>query len=179
MGIFYCIAKRMPKKYPKRRRYNLRRVRISPELALVTLATKTAVKTDAVNDSSSTYRAISLKATWSLIGLTAGEGPVTVGYSHSDYTVAEIKECLEAQSSISPGQKIENEQANRLVRIVGILSQLNPTLNDGKPVQTRLNWLMAGGSDNLEIFAYSEFSGSLTTGSVVHCVGDLYVKDAA
>ncbi len=169
----------LAKRKPSRRRFTLRRVRITPELALSTLASDTAVVTDVTSNSTATYRVISVSATWGLSGGTVNEGPLTVGFCHSDYTVTEIKECLEAQSSISPGQKIEREQANRLVRIVGVLTEAQPTLNDGKPIKTRLNWLMAASSDNLSMFVYNEDTAALTTGGVVHCQGSLYVKDAA
>ncbi len=167
------LAKRTPK-----RRFNLRRVRVTPELALGTLATDTAVVNALTVVAPSSYRAISCKATWSLIGLTAGEGPITVGYAHDDYSVTEIKECLEAAASIDPGNKIAQEQSNRLIRIVGTLSESNVDLNEGKPIKTRLNWLIGVGHA-INMFAYNEgTAANLTTGAVARCQGDLWVKDS-
>jgi len=170
----------MPKAYPrKRRRFSLRRVRITPERALATLASDTAIVNSLTVVAPSAYRAVSIKATWNLVGLTANEGPITVGYAHDDYTVAEIKEALEAAASIDPGNKIAQEQANRLIRIVGTFaSGAAGLLNDGKPISTRLNWLIGVGHA-VNMFAYNEFPSALTTGAVVHCVGDMWVKDSA
>ncbi len=166
-------------KHPKgrSRRFNLRRVRVSPELPLLTTASDTAVKTVLTAASVSTYRAVSLKATWSITDLTANDGLITVGLAFSDYSVAEIKECLEVAGSISPLNKIAQEQANRLVRIVGSMNEVRETLNDGQPITTKLNWLIPiGGS--VEIFAYNQSTGALTTGAIINVDGDLWVKDS-
>ncbi len=186
---FHSIAKRMleifvvllclimaAKRTPKRRRMNLRRVGISPELNLATLASDTAIVSGLTGVAADTYRAMSVKAVWSLSGLTAGEGPITVGFAHSDYTVTEIKECLEAAGAIDFGDKVAAEQANRLVRTVGQFSEANSSLNDGKPIKTRLNWLISIGEE-VNIFAFSEDDqANLTTGATVRITGDLWVK---
>ncbi len=161
------------------RRYNLRKVRITPELALATLASDTAVTVTTTGTSDSQYRCISILATWALRGLTAGDGPVTVGYAHGDYTVAEIKECLESTNAISQGDKIAGEKTNRLVRIVGTFGTAGPgILNDGRPIKTRLNWAIMVG-EQVNMFAFNEDTAALTTGSVLHCQGSMFVKDAS
>ncbi len=168
-------------KHPKRqRRYNLRMVRVSAELALGTLATDTALTVQLGAVAVNSYRFMSIKATWTLSSFTAGEGPITVGYAHSDYSVTEIKECLEASNSIDPGLKIEQEQANRLVRIVGTLKgEANTSLNDGRPIKTKLNWLISPG-DRVNLFAFNEdTAANLTTGSLLNCQGQFWVKDSA
>ncbi len=160
-----------------RRRFSLRRVRTTPELALATLASDTAITATVTGVATDTYRLVSAKQTWALRGATAGEGPITVGYNHSDYSVTEIKECLEA-FGIDQGDKTSQERMNRLVRVVGTFpSSGNAVLNDGKPISTKLNWLIAIGAE-AEIFAYNEDTGALTTGSVVHAAGNYWVKDA-
>lgn len=118
-----------------------------------------------------------MKFTWNLQGLTAGEGPVTVGYAHSDYTVGEIKECLEATSSIDQGDKIAQEKANRLIRIVGTVDAEDSRLKDGLPISTKLNWKIAIGQ-NVNIFAFNESTAALTTGSSLKLSGDLWIAAA-
>ncbi len=117
--------------------------------------------------------------TWAWTNPTATEGPLTVGYAHSDYSVTEIKECLEAVAAIDAGNKIANEQANRLIRIVGVLRSPvgGSFLNDGKPIKTRLNWLITPG-DTVNVFAFNENTAALSTGSVLNLQGDLWVKDS-
>ncbi len=169
-------------KHPKRsgkRRYSLRRVRVTPELPLLTLASDTVIKTVTVGSSDIAYRLISAVLTWTIKSLTGGDGPITVGFAHSDYTITEIKECLESTQSINQGNKISNEQANRLVRVVGTFSTTGGSqLNHGEPIKTRLNWLISIG-DEVEVFAYNEGTGALSTGAVVNCAGSFYVKDAS
>ncbi len=160
-----------------KRRFNLRKVRATGELALATLASDTAIAVGLTGASVNPYRLQSINATWGVRALTAGEGPVTIGIAHSDYSVTEIKECLEATSSIDLGNKVEQERSNRLVRVIGTVLAQEPMLNDGKPIRTKLNWLISVGFE-ADMFAYNEFTGALTTGAVVHMSGDLWVKDA-
>ncbi len=175
---FAVIVIMAKKRGTLRRRFNLRRVRVNPEMPLLTPASDIVVKQAISAVAVSTYRAISHKATWNLMNLTSGEGPVTVGLAHSDYTVTEIKECLEAQAGIDPGNKVEQERANRLVRSVGQFGSVQAMLNDGKPITTKLNWLIAIGR-TVDMFAYNEDTGTLTTGAVLNVTGDLWVKDSA
>ncbi len=161
-----------------RARYSLRPVRVHPELALSTLATDTVISTNVTAPQATSLRVISTKFTWALSGLTAGEGPITCGLSHSDYTVTEIKEFLDSGGSIDPGDKIANERANRLVRVVGTFkSEANTYLNDGRPIKTRLNWAIAIG-ESLEVWFFNEQTGTLTTGAVGRIQGTMWVKDS-
>ncbi len=170
----------LAKRKPSRRRFNLRRVHTTPEITLATLATDTALSVATVGASTSTYRAMSLKGTWSLSGLTAGEGPITVGFAHSDYTVTEIKEWMESFGAIDPTDMVERERANRLIRIVGTFPpSANSVLNNGNPIRTKLNWLIGIGAQ-VNVFAFNEdTAANLTTGAVVNFTGDYWVKDSA
>ena len=161
----------------RRRKFTLRRVRLTPEDPILALNSDIAVKQAMSAVAVSTYRAISLKGVWSISGMTAGEGPLTIGVAHSDYTVAEIGECLQSQASIDPGDKVANEQAQRLVRVIGSFNE-DGVLNDGEPVRTKLNWLIAIGR-TVDMFAFNESTAQLTTGAVLNFAGDLWVKDSA
>lgn len=181
LAIFILMAKK-PK---SKRRFNLRRVRISSELALVTLASDTALLGSLTGAAGGAYRAVTMKHTFTLRNATEGEGPVTVGYAHSDYSVTEVKECLEAFAAIDQGDKIARERANRLVRTVGTFWRTggvtgavgSASLNDGKPVRTRLNWLINIG-DSVNLFVFNESTGALTTGAFVNIQGDMWIKDS-
>ncbi len=168
----------MVRKKGTRRKFNLRKVRITPEKSLSTLLSDTAIVGDLTGVSANEYRCKSISACWALTGLTPGEGPITVGYAHSDYSVAEIKECLEAQAAIDFGDKIAMEQGNRLVRVIGSFSpEANSALNDGKPIKTKLNWLIGIG-DQVNMFCFNDSPSTLTTGSRVHAVGEMWVQDS-
>ncbi len=167
-------------KHPRRRgkrRFNLRRVRITPEEPLLTLASDTVITQDLTAASPDRYRCVTVKGSWTLIALTAGEGPITVGYAHSDYSVTEIKECLEAQAAISQSNKVAREQSDRLVRVVGTMRGVgNSFLNDGKPISTKLNWLIGIGA-TVKMFSFNESTSPLTTGAVTNLVGDMWIRD--
>ncbi len=167
----------MAKKPQRRRRsFNLRRVRLTPEDPILNLLSDIVVKQAMSAVSVATYRAVTLKGLWSISGLTAGEGPLTIGVAHSDYSITEIGECLQAQAGIDPANKIENERANRLVRVIGSFNS-DGVLNDGKPVKTCLNWLIPIGQ-TLDMWAFNESTAQLTTGAVLNFAGDLWVKDS-
>ncbi len=173
----------MAAKKSKRRRFNLRRVRVTTSPAVGALAaddvTSVAI-TAAVADK---LRIMSLDATysWSDIQQITDDG-LTFGVAHSDYSAAEVEECLEANGSIDLGDKIAQEQANRLVRTIGTFSGLATaagggiTFNDGKPVKTRLNWLLSEG-DTLNMWFRNGSSLVYVTGSSVLVDGSLWVKD--
>ncbi len=173
--LILLLAKHGKGKSP--RRYSLRKVRITAELALVTLASDTALTVAAVAAAGGAYRLVTVKASYAMRSMAAGDGPLTVGWAHGDYSVTEIKECMEAQAAINQGNKVAQEQANRLIRIVGTFTGGDSTLNDGRPIKTRLNWLITIGQVP-NIFAFNEDSGSLTTGALMTVQGDIYIKDS-
>ncbi len=163
-----------------RRKFNLRRVRITPTLPLGTLAAATALTTGLTGNADGAYRCVSVKQTWSIREMTADQGPILFGYAHSDYSVAEIKEAIEAAAAISVGNKVAQEQANRLVRLVGSF-QPDDTgeqiFNDGEPVSTKLNWLIPIGKE-VNMFTYNDDTSDLTTGGRVTSSGEMWVKDS-
>ncbi len=155
-----------------------RPVNTTPAQALVTLAGVTVLKTGLTAAADGAYRAMSARGIHSVLGLTAADGPITVGFCHSDYSVTEVKEFIENALSISIGDRIAQERAKRWVRIVGECSSEDPVLNEGKPISTRLNWLIPIGKF-IEMFAYNNNSGALTTGAIQNFSGKLMVKDSS
>ncbi len=167
----------MARKGHGKRRYNLRKVRFTPTVALGTLNAGIALSNSLTAVAINAYRAVSLSCSWSIFGIAGTDGPVTVGYAHSDYSVTEIKECLESNASIDRGDKIAMEQSNRLIRIVGtFLPGGQASLNDGRPVKTRLNWYIGTG-DTVNVFVMNE-GITMTTGALVNLNGQMYVKDS-
>ncbi len=118
--------------------------------------------------------AISSEQTWNLEAHTAGEGPIVVGLAHSDYTAAEIEEALEAVASWDAGDRIAQERRRRKVRQVGIFNGQATTevLNDGRPVKTKLGFVINSG-ETLKVWAWSKDSSNLTTGTILGTQGGL------
>jgi len=163
----------------KRRRWTAAdaNVPFQAEKSLGTLGNLTAIVGALVDASDNEYRAISVKSTWSIRDFTAGEGPISVGYAHGDYTATEIKEFLESGAAMTRNDKIAAEQANRLIRLVGVFSGqgTDETLNDGKPIRTRLNWVIPDGGA-INQFAYNHSGAALTTGAEVVQQGALRLR---
>ncbi len=114
----------------------------------------------------------SIVASWSLDGMVAGQGPIVFGVAHSDYTDPEIEQVIENAGSWDTGNKISQEQGKRLVRQIGeFVSEFDTgtddiRFNNGKPVKTKLNWLLDTG-DTLKMWAYNRSAAALTTADPV------------
>ncbi len=169
----------MAKHGRKGRPFGLREVRTSSVVTMATTAAQVALSQALTAASTSgPYRCISVIASWRSQELTDADGPLIVGYAHSDYSVTEIKECIEASASIDQGDKVAQERANRLVRVVGTLGQaVDDELNNGAPIKTRLNWLIGIG-DTVNAFVYND-GITMSTGALVRINGSLWVKDAS
>lgn len=104
---------------------------------------------------------------------TAGEGPLEVGLSHSDYTTAEIQEKLNATGN-TRGDQIAQERRRRKVRSVGYLpgAEVSNEMNDGKPVRVGLKFVILQ-DDNLNVWVRNH-GPTLTTGGDLQVTGVLY-----
>ncbi len=171
----------MAKKGRRKRRFNLRRVRLIGTVAVGALASLdvgSGAITLAVADK---LRLISINAAWGWSDVGAStDDDLEFGVAHSDYTAAEIEECLEATAAIDLGDKVAQERTNRLVRSIGILMNQSSTgagsFADGRRVKTKLNWLLSEG-DTLVVWFRNGSGAVYTTGSTITCQGDLWVKD--
>ncbi len=142
---------------------------IDEDLSLGTLAAKTLVSD--LWDQSATERTLisSIVATWSLDQLTGAQGPLIFGVAHSDYSDAQIEEVIENTGSWDEGSKSAEEISRRLVRQIGtFVSRKTPSepgdeeFNDGKPMKTKLNWVLSSG-DTLRMWAYNVSASALAT----------------
>ncbi len=109
-------------------------------------------------------------------GATVGEGPWYCGVSHSDYTVAEIKECLEADT-LDFGNKIEQEQQRRQIRDLGVFSVVGvaEALNDGQKIRVKTGFYLEEGK-GLDFWVWNKSGATLTTGATVTAIGKHYVR---
>ncbi len=136
---------------------------IDAALDLGTLASKTAVLVGLSQVNERTLVS-SIVSTHSISDWTpsVGVGPVLIGVAHGDYSLVEINEYLEQTDSWDEGNKIQQEVSKRLIRRIGTLgapaagnAQDTTVLNDGKPIKTKLNWIINQGQ-SLSLFAYNQ-----------------------
>ncbi len=151
--------------------------RIDDGNALGTLATKVVIAAGFGDAVGARTFALSMKATWTMVGITPGEGPIAVGVAHSDYSAAEIEEWIENNGGWDEGDLIGQEQAKRKIRQVGVFNGVaaDEVLNDGKPIRTGLKFYLQSG-DNLQQWAYNLSSSTLTTGAQVEVLGTIVLK---
>ncbi len=165
-----------------RRSFNLRRVRVAGGAAAGALAALDVTASAITASATDPYRLVTVDLTYQVIDLGAAtDDGYEFGLAHSDYSATEIEECLEALSSIDLGNKVVQEQVNRLVRTIGVIAPKGIVggggiFNDGKPVKTKLNWRMSSG-DILNLWVRNASQVVWTTGSVVTVLGNLWIKD--
>ncbi len=147
-------------------------------LQLGTLATRTLVAQ--VFDESveeKTYLS-SVRATWTMSKFSpaVGIGPIMVGLAHSDYSAAEIEQFIENTGSWKQGDLINQEIGQRRIRVVGIFDTPDDAgdsvvLNDGKPIRTKLGWMLTTGQ-SVDQWAYNLGSAAVaTTDLAIHLQG--------
>ncbi len=158
----------------KKRSRGFQPIQFDEQVALATLADDT-VLSDPLFTFGEDMFLISVDAIWQLRNLTAGEGPIIVGWSHGDLSVAEILEALEANLT-DPDDIIAKERSRRPVRKAGAFDGLGGdlVLNDGKPIRTKLRFSV-GDAHALRFWALNRSATTnLTTGSVLRVSGTLY-----
>ncbi len=167
----------------RRRSFNLRRVRVASGFAVGALAALDLIAGAIIPVATDPYRLMSTDLTYKITDLgSASDDGQEFGLAHSDYSDAEIEECLESQASIDLGDKVAQEQANRLVRSIGTftgdgLSGGDKNVNDGLPIKTKLNWHMSTG-DALRLWIRNGSGVIWTTGSAIVAQGKIWVKDS-
>ncbi len=142
---------------------------VDEELALAALASKDVV--GAAFDEVVNERTLisSIVANWSLANWTdiANAGPIVFGVAHGDYSDAEIEQWLESTGQWNEGDMISQEISARKIRQIGTLGGAataadSQVMNDGKPVKTKLNWILLQGQ-SLRIWAYNSGSAAVAT----------------
>ncbi len=122
---------------------------------------------------------LSLRATYTLRGITAGQTPIVYGISHHAYSAAQVEAWYENTGSWTEGDLANQEIANRKCRIIGVFNDdsvsTDQVLNDGKPITTKLNWVVSEGQ-GLNFWAYNESGAVLLTGAVVQVQGGVLIR---
>ncbi len=167
----------------RRRSFNLRKVRVAETIGITALAAGDVITGFLTNAGTDPYRLMSIDCSYSVVNLgdQIDDGQ-EFGVAHSDYTAAEVEECLESQAAIDLGDKVAQEQSNRLVRSIGRMSGLGATgggrvFADGRPVKTKLNWHMSTG-DQLNAWIRNGSGIVYTTGAALSIQGHVWVKDS-
>ncbi len=144
---------------------------IDMNVELGTLAGNTGLTTQAPDTVTERALISSVVNSYILSGFTLLDnvGPVMVGVAHGDYTLAEIEEWIELQTGWAEADKVSQERARRKIRRIGVIEMVGGltgvsrgTLNEGRPVKTKLNWILNSGQ-SVQFWAYN--MGSAAFGS--------------
>lgn len=153
---------------------NFAKIQISETIDLGTLSAGGIVTEALTADTASQgFRCTSAVITWAVNGLTAGQGPIAVGVAQSDYSGTEIGEFMNLATGFTRTNLISQEIQDRRIRTAGaVQGGAEAGINDGKPVKTKLNWLVQEGQ-TINMFAHNGDDGALTTGGKVSFTGHL------
>ncbi len=150
---------------------------IDLDFALGTLAPQDVVVAAIADAVVSRSIITSIECTYSLSGYTVVDnaGPIQVGVAHFDYSDAEIEEWIELVTGWDEGNLQSREVANRRIRSIGsipmVTSLAASPLNDGRPIKTKLNWVV-NPAQGLKFWAYNQGSAALaTTDPDMHVTG--------
>ncbi len=164
------MARRGRGRRGKFRRYL--RGNVDEKMALGTLAPQTAVVQAFGETVSERTYVSSLIATWAMSEFTiaAGDGPIMVGVMHSDYSAAELEEFIENTGSWNEASLVQTKEiGRRLIRVVGIFRTPSISgagsaviLNEGRPMRTKLGWILTTGQ-TLDVWAYNLGASGLAT----------------
>ncbi len=151
---------------------------IDIDFVLGTLAANTGVVQQTNDQVRERTLVTSVDVSYGMLGFTIIDnvGPIEVGLAHEDYTLAEIEEYLELTTSWDEGDRISREISSRLIRRIGVFEPKeaglgSEMLNDGKPIKTKLNWILNSGQ-GLKFWAYNQGSAAVaTTDPNIHIVG--------
>ncbi len=157
-------------RYPRAGRYL--KGNVEENLSLGTLASGALISDTWDETVNETTRISSILVDWSVDEITFPHGPLLFGVAHSDYTDAEIEAVIENAGSWDSGNLISQEVAKRKIRIIGSMTSdigdpagggtMDIRFNDGRPVRTKLNWILNSG-DTLKMWVYNRSAAALAT----------------
>ncbi len=152
-------------------------LRASEELALATLGSGSVVAGNFDSSVDSKTFLISADLVVSLEGHTAGEGPITVGVAHADYSSTEIGEWFAGTGGWSDADLVAREVARRKIREIGTFdgAGTSEVLNDGKSIKVRLGFNIEDGQ-TLQMWAFNGSGATLTTGTVLEMNGSVWAR---
>ncbi len=141
---------------------------IDLEASLGSLAATTVIAVPTQDTVSERARVTSIDCIYALSDFTpvADVGPLVVGVAHGDYSQAEIEEFLELATGWDVADLVSREISSRLIRRIGVFEEVSDatsitTLNDGKPIKTRLNWPLNSGQ-GLDFWVYNSGSANVS-----------------
>lgn len=140
---------------------------IDLDFALGTLAAQDVVVSAVADAVVSRSIITSIDCSYSLSGYTVTDnvGPIQVGVAHFDYSDAEIEEWIELATGWDGGNLQSQEVSNRKIRSIGTIPMITSLaaspLNEGRPIKTKLNWIIEPGQ-GLKFWAYNQ--GSVAVG---------------
>ncbi len=171
IGVFIPLGMAVHK---RRSRKGFVVIPVNASITLSTLASADVIAASLIPALGEDFFAISADLQWSIRSLTAGEGPLSVGVSHGDYTVGELKEHLDLQFA-DPDDKIAQEQKRRLVRRSAVFAGLasEESINNGNMKRIKIK-IRLGDTQTLDIWCHNLSGATLTTGAVIRVVGQVY-----
>ncbi len=162
--------------FRKRRDARFVAIPFNAEISVSTLANNTFIVGAVMGTAGEDMFVISVDCLWTLKDIVAGEGPMMVGFSHGDLSVAELAAWADA-SLTDPDDIISKEAARRPARKVGVFSCLNTdeVLNDGRQIRSRIK-ISIGDGHSLGFWALNRSNAAFTGDRVLEIEGTAFCR---
>ncbi len=155
-------------------------IRENVSVTLGSLADNTVIKFS-TNTLVEDFRMMKAEIHAHIAGLTAGEGDgLLLGIANNELSVAEIKECLEANGPLNTNDRALQEFAGRAVRIIGAAAggqadtHVQFVNTQGGPLLVhKWPWTFAN-PEGWCWFVYNHTGSALTTGAVAALLDTIY-----
>ncbi len=134
-------------------------------LTLSTLANQAGILATTVIDASR-LNGVQIEKMWSalsILGRTAGEGPILWGYARNVDSATQLQEWLLADPQ-GPSNSAEIKKTESDVFIMGWLPRADLTEWGGPLQRVRFPWKKFGEDDEMMIWAFNDSGSTLTTG---------------
>ncbi len=165
---YLVMAKRRSRRYVRKQRPVY--LPFDAVIPLSTLADN-GILTQALQTLTQDFDIHGMRASVSITGAIAGEGPIEVGWAQSELTGVQILANRDAQPT-SQWDVLANEQSRRKVRVFGTSSgAANDSLNDGKMIWKKMFLRIPSGKALADVWAINRSGGALNTGQEIHFQG--------
>ncbi len=159
-------------------------IREEQNVALATLAARTALKIGPALVTLEDFLMLKSEIFCELTGLTTTEAHLIFGIAENDLSVTEIKECLDVNGPLDRGARVETEQAERFVKVLGALvTDIGGTdgriigEHGGPMIVAKPRWTFANGTGKGWVFfLFNLDSSALQTGGVARMQATHYGK---
>ncbi len=114
------------------------------------------------------FRVISMEAVIIAANIAATDALV-IGFSDTEMSLTEVKECLEANGPTDRNDRVQMERATRPVWPMAVVTDIHLAPNQGMAIRKTIRWTFSD-TEGFTWFAYNPGASANTTGAEIDIV---------